>query len=152
MSVPGPVPIPRSRWMDWQPKGPSRAETPESDPTKPSKGGSVGSEGTLPAEVAIITPEHEHSPRTIELSVMAGSLDSSPGSAQRFEISGQSHGAGKFPVDSSPHCEQFMSWAEWKAATLNRLFLEQGSSGQPGRITADTVRHGERTRRPRDSR
>jgi integrase len=36
-----------------------------------------------------------------------------------------------------------MSWAEWKAAALNQLFLEFGSTGQPGRITADTIRHGE---------
>ncbi len=37
-----------------------------------------------------------------------------------------------------------MSWAEWKAVALNRLFFEQGTAGQPGRITAETVRHGER--------
>jgi hypothetical protein len=36
-----------------------------------------------------------------------------------------------------------MSWADWKAAALNRLFLEQGTSGQLGRITAETVLHGE---------
>ena len=35
-------------------------------------------------------------------------------------------------------------WPEWKAATLNRLFQDQGVTGQPGRITAATVRHGER--------
>jgi hypothetical protein len=35
-------------------------------------------------------------------------------------------------------------WAEWKAATLNRIFLEQGVLGRPGRITAETVRDGER--------
>ena len=35
-------------------------------------------------------------------------------------------------------------WVEWKAENLNRLFQEQGVTGQPGRITADTVRHGER--------
>jgi hypothetical protein len=37
-----------------------------------------------------------------------------------------------------------MSPEEWKAATLNRLFHEQGVTGQPGKITAATVRHGER--------
>jgi hypothetical protein len=41
-------------------------------------------------------------------------------------------------------CSKSMSWAEWKAAALNRLFLEQGVTGQPGRITTATVRHGER--------
>ena len=37
-----------------------------------------------------------------------------------------------------------ITWAEWKATMLNRLFQEQGVTGQPGRITAETVRHGER--------
>lgn len=40
-----------------------------------------------------------------------------------------------------------MSWAEWKGAALNRLFLEQGVTGQSGRISAETVRHGEQSRR-----
>jgi hypothetical protein len=35
-------------------------------------------------------------------------------------------------------------WAEWKALELNRLFQEQGITGEPGRITAATVLHGER--------
>jgi hypothetical protein len=33
-----------------------------------------------------------------------------------------------------------------KRAALNRLFQEQGTSGQPSRINAETVRHGERSR------
>lgn len=37
-------------------------------------------------------------------------------------------------------------WAEWKAATLNRLFKEQGLTGQSGQITAATVRHSEAVR------
>jgi hypothetical protein len=37
-------------------------------------------------------------------------------------------------------------WAEWKAAALNQLFKEQGLIGQPGRITAATIRHGESVR------
>jgi hypothetical protein len=35
------------------------------------------------------------------------------------------------------------TWAEWKAAALNRLFQEQGVTGQSGQITAATIRHGE---------
>ena len=35
------------------------------------------------------------------------------------------------------------SWAELKALGLNRLFQEQGRTGEPGRIAAATVRHGE---------
>ncbi len=46
----------------------------------------------------------------------------------------------------APKGDGGMSWAEWKAAALNRLFQEQGTSGQPGRITAEAVRHGERSR------
>jgi len=47
-------------------------------------------------------------------------------------------------VDSPTATELVMSWAEWKAAALNQLFLELGRTGQPGRITADTIRHGEK--------
>ena len=36
-----------------------------------------------------------------------------------------------------------VSWAEWKAAALNRLVKEQGLAGELGRVTAATVRHGE---------
>ena len=41
-------------------------------------------------------------------------------------------------------CSKGIPWAEWKAAALNRLFQEQGTTGKPGRITAATVRHGEK--------
>jgi hypothetical protein len=34
--------------------------------------------------------------------------------------------------------------SEWKASSLNRLFQEQGVTGQPGWITPATVRHGEK--------
>jgi hypothetical protein len=47
---------------------------------------------------------------------------------------------GRDPMDTP----EGIPWAEWKAAALNRLFQEQGVTGQPGRITAETVRHGER--------
>jgi hypothetical protein len=36
-----------------------------------------------------------------------------------------------------------MSWAEWKAQSLDELFRTQGVTGKPGEITARTVRHGE---------
>jgi hypothetical protein len=39
------------------------------------------------------------------------------------------------------------SWAEWKAAALNRPFQQRGVTGRPGRITAATVHHGERARK-----
>ena len=34
--------------------------------------------------------------------------------------------------------EVWIDWCEWKAAALNRLFQEQGTSGEPGRITAQS--------------
>jgi hypothetical protein len=34
----------------------------------------------------------------------------------------------------------WISWCKWKARALNRLFLEHGLTGEPGRITAETVR------------
>jgi hypothetical protein len=43
--------------------------------------------------------------------------------------------------------EVWMDWCGWKAAALNRLFEQQGVAGRPGRITAETVRHGERGRK-----
>jgi hypothetical protein len=46
-------------------------------------------------------------------------------------------------------CSKASSWADWKAAALNRLFLEQGVTGRSGRITAATVLHGERKRNGR---
>jgi hypothetical protein len=56
---------------------------------------------------------------------------------------------GTFPIieaapDLSPDEGKSATRAEWKAAMLNKLFLEQGVTGQPGRITAATVLHGER--------
>lgn len=37
-----------------------------------------------------------------------------------------------------------ISWADWKAAQLNQLFHDQGVMKTRGRITAATVRDGER--------
>ena len=41
-------------------------------------------------------------------------------------------------------CAKGIPWAKWKAAALNRLFQQQGTTGKPGRITDVTVRHGKR--------
>ena len=57
------------------------------------------------------------------------------------------------PLEAIPNIAEAVSesehgvpWADWKAAALNRLFQEQGVTGQPGRITAATIRHGEANR------
>jgi hypothetical protein len=54
-------------------------------------------------------------------------------------------------VLSATGSEREVPWAEIKAATLNRLFQEQGVTGKLGRITAATVRHGEGGRERVDS-
>jgi hypothetical protein len=43
---------------------------------------------------------------------------------------------------NNPTEPQWMSWAEWKAQMLNRLFQRQGVLKQRARITAETVRRG----------
>jgi hypothetical protein len=51
-------------------------------------------------------------------------------------------GFGHIPnIQGSPQAttERWVSWADWKAAALNRLFREQGATGKPGRITAATA-------------
>jgi hypothetical protein len=114
---------PIRQWLDWQPKDAITADSPQSEPTKPSKPGFVGFVGSFPDDPPkIVAPEE------------------APAEGQgpyRFEAA----------VDSPTAPERVMSWAEWKAAALNRLFLEQGTLGQPGRITAETVLHGERMNR-----
>ncbi len=38
-----------------------------------------------------------------------------------------------------------IGWHEWKAREINRVFHEQGFLADMSRITAATVRHGERS-------
>src|SRR5262245_26405965 len=52
-------------------------------------------------------------------------------------------------LTSSVNDAQGQPWAEWKAAELNRLFREQGATGEAGCITGATVRHGTITERGR---
>lgn len=110
-------------WLDWQPKGAITADSLESEPTKPSKPGFVGFEGSLSGDPLKIGPPRE--------ALTEGQR------TNRIEVA----------VDSAAAPERVMSWAEWKAAVLNRLFLELGTSEQPGRITAETILHGERMSR-----
>lgn len=42
--------------------------------------------------------------------------------------------------------EVLVPWAVWKAQELNRIFHEHGISGEMSRITAATVRHGEKVK------
>ena len=48
-------------------------------------------------------------------------------------VSDYADGAGK---------DVWLNYSEWKARELNRLFREQGVTGEPSSITAATVLHG----------
>jgi hypothetical protein len=96
-------------WLNWKPTEFITGDSSEREPTKPSKPGFVGFDGSRLADLPKIEPA-----------------------------------AGVSLVDCGAPPERPMSWAEWKAAALNRLFLEQGTSGRAGQIAAETVLHGER--------
>ncbi len=57
----------------------------------------------------------------------------------------------KAPVTINQEDPPSLSYADWKATALNRLFHEQGRTGQPGRITGATVLEGERHKRTASS-
>jgi hypothetical protein len=44
----------------------------------------------------------------------------------------------------------YKSYSGWKAASLNRLFREQGVPGRPNEITPEMVEHGHRRFRERE--
>lgn len=117
--------------MDWKPKAQISAEPAESEPTKPSKPGSVGFEGAAPAE----SPEIDTGPEGRPPVNVLAEMERHP--AEPWRVQGRM-------LNERDRCSEGIGWAEWKAAAVNRLFQEQGVAGMPGRITAATVRHGER--------
>jgi len=85
-----------------------------------------------------IEPE-EHSAEVPMLQQpQAASSAESPGTCGRVQEHGASQAAGD---------DHGLPWAGWKAASLNRLFQEQGVIGQTGRITSATVSHGMRDKK-----
>src|SRR5579863_9435065 len=105
----------RSRWLDWQPKDRMLSEGAESEPTKPSKPSSVGFVGATSGrspKIEAVPPASEWPQSLSELAAEVGQRSGNPEAARR---------------------EVWLSWSEWKAAALNRLFHEQGTSGQPGK-------------------
>lgn len=109
-----------NRWLAWEPTERILAALAESEPTKPSEPGFVGFEGPRSGLSAKIEPHHCFADQDLD-------------QKNRIEPA----------VDSAFPEERVMSWCEWKAAALNKLFLEQGVIGKAGRITADTIRRGE---------
>jgi len=122
MSVTTAQPKTRSRWLDWKPRARFLAESPEGDPSKPT-------------EPACILAEHVRGEPTKPSNTSSVGFDG-PTLATSPKI-------GPEPTLGADE-DGGIPWAEWKAAALNRLFREQGATGQPGRITAATVRHRER--------
>lgn len=120
------------RWLDWSPTDRILADLRQTEPTKPSKPGFVGFVASLSAPPAKIAC-------------------GGPGDADTSSDSGSAPNRVVNPidpeVDSAPRRERVMSWSEWKAGSLNRLFLEQGATAQSSRITAETVRHGQQARK-----
>lgn len=129
--------VTRSRWLDWNPKARILIETAESAPTEPSKPSFVGFEGATSAESPKIEAELD--------AAEAGRGSPILNRAAVMALDGVRN-IGDLLLTETGWNSQCRSWADWKAAALNRLFQEQGTSGQPGRITAATVRHGERKR------
>jgi hypothetical protein len=135
------------RWRKWKPSG---SGLPKPAPDS-SEGGFVSSvsfvssPGTQPASVAAQLPETASSPQAIENKQAAAG--SSLGQSDKSPTAGGFGGFVSFVsrgTSPNEHAESRpISWAEWKARSLNRLSLEQGVSGRPGRITAATVRDGE---------
>jgi hypothetical protein len=101
--------------LSWRQTTAITADSLGTEPSKPSKPSSEGFEGSISSDSPIVGP--------------AGEAPTNP-----TEVA----------LDWAPLQERVMSWAEWKAAALNRLFEEHGRLGRPGRITAETVLHGQR--------
>jgi len=124
---------PNRRWLDWNPADRILADSPQTEPTKPSEPGFDGFVGSLSVTPAKNTCREPHVAVAIGESGSASNGVVNPIGAK---------------VDSATWRERVMSWSEWKAGALNRLFLEQGATAQSSRITAETVRHGQQARKP----
>jgi len=120
---------PNRGWMNWEPTKPIIVESPQSEPTEPTKPGFEGFVGSPLAAPAKIETEDPDAPSLPHRKASIASR-----------------------VDCSAARERVMSLCEWKAAALNDLFLKQGVTGQPGRITPETVRDGERKQGSGDGR
>lgn len=104
------------RWLTWRPDGRIFKDSAGIEPTKPSEPGFDGFDGSISPQATEIKPTRSDR---------------------------SAYESANPQVDLSTAGERLMSWAEWKAGALNQLFLELGATGQSGRITADTIRHGE---------
>jgi hypothetical protein len=143
----------RSRWLDWKP---GEALLTESHPETPkSFKNSLGTNQQKQRKP--IFAVFAGSPPVNFQNIEAGPEPPEPPASQgKSNTCGWCNQTGATSPADSPELPDsaeeklvWMDWYEWKAAALNRLFLERGVTGEPGRITAATVRHGERTWRGR---
>jgi len=129
MNDPAASPVPRRSWLGWRPGESIMANSASTEPTKPSEPGFGGFDGSSSAKFTEIGAPPDG---------QTGPLFPAPEYPCGKSITAA--------VDSATATERVMSWAEWKAGALNQVFLDLGNTDQPGRITADTIRHGERAR------
>ena len=131
-----------SRWRKWKPTGAAL--------TKPADGSDAGG---FVSFVGSEDPSADKSRSEPQKLVNAAQTKENKNAASRFDLSqdiapeGFVSFGGFVTRHPLPHADaepRWMSWAEWKAEMLNRLFLEQGVTGRQGRITAETVLDGER--------
>jgi hypothetical protein len=101
------------------------------------------------ALAAIRVPTEVDTPDETEAEVRSGALltEAPPVNEWPQSLSELAAEVGQRSGDTeAARRDVWLDWCEWKAAALNRLFQEQGATGQPGRITGATVRHGESKR------
>ena len=131
-----------SRWRKWKPTGAAL--------TKPADGSDAGGFVSFVGSEDLSADNSQSEPQKL---VHAAQTKENKNAASRFDLSqdiapeGFVSFGGFVARHPRPHVDaepRWMSWAEWKAEMLNRLFREQGVTGRRGRITAETVLDGER--------
>ena len=131
-----------SRWRKWKPTGAAL--------TKPADGSDAGGFVSFVGSEDLSADKSRSEPQKL---VNAAQTKENKNAASRFDLSKDIAPEGfvsfggfvtRHPLPHADAERRWMSWAEWKAEMLNRLFLEQGVTGRQGRITAETVLDGER--------
>jgi len=131
-----------TRWRKWKPTGAGL--------TKPADGSDARGFVSFVGSEDLSADKSRSEPQKL---VNAAQTKENKNAASRFDLSkdiapeGFVSFGGFVARHPLPHADaepRWLSWAEWKAEMLNRLFLEQGVTGRQGRITAETVLDGER--------
>ena len=158
-------------WLNWSPKRQIIQNAPKGEPSKPSESagaidspardpGFVGIDGSVPGEssnfgiTANASPVAPAPPAEDACAVLNGKCVRAFRRADgRFVIRIPQERGGAdvrdalrvLALENLPvqvMLPQLLPYAEWKAQQLNALFKSQGRTGEAGRITAATIRHG----------